>query len=175
MNAQQQAIALFLQLLAARPARRKELLKQQFSFIVVSHGEERIVAHGEFFAAGHPPLLGAVKTHAGLALQDVDGGAAFVPFFPSASFAPSAPVAPAAAPVAVPAAAPVAVPAPAPVVISTRSRRVHFGDLTEIRNASFQLVETFVTPSSGAVIEQLFDDGSMMVRFIGSIEKTWTI
>lgn len=167
MNTQQQAIALFLQLITAGPKRRKELLRNQHSFVAVIRHEERIVSHGEFFMAGHPPLRGVVQTYTGLVVEDVEGGTAFVPFFPSAP-APVAPAAP--APVA-----PVAAPAPAPVVISTRSRRVHFGDLTEIRNASFQLVETFVTPSSGAVIEQLFDDGSMMVRFIGSIEKTWTI
>lgn len=167
MNAQQKAIALFLQLLAARPARRKELLKQQFSFIVVSHGEERIVTHGEFFMEGHPPLLGAVKTHAGLALQDVDGGAAFVPFFPSTCFAPVAPVAPAAVPVAVPAAA--------PAVVTTRTMRVGFGENVTVWNSDFSAKVEFTTPSSGAIIEEVTSDGKVTVTFVGATRQTWTI
>lgn len=170
MNAQQQAIALFLQLITAGPKRRKELLRNQHSFVVVVRGEERIVSHGEFFMEGHPPLLGAVKTHAGLALQDVEGGAAFVPFFPSAPAA-----APAPAPVAVPTPAPVAAPVAAPVVISTRTTRVSFGENIEIRDVSFQLIETFMTPSSGAVIEEIFSDGKVVVTFVGSRRQTWTI
>ena len=170
-NKQQAAIALLVQLVVAGPKRRAELLKQQFSFVAVTHNQERIVSHGEFFAEGHPPLRGVVQTYAGLAIEDVEGGAAFVPFFPFAPSAPPAPVA-AAAPVA-PAATPA--PAPAPKIVSTLSRRVAFGETIEIRDGLFQLVEIFETPSSGAVVQELFSDGSQTITFVGLVQKTWTI
>lgn len=183
MNAQQQAIALFINLLAARPKRRAELMKGQFMFSAVVNGQERQVAHGEFFAVGHPPFEGVVTTMAGVACRDVEGGMLFIPFAPVAP-APAvaavpAPAAP--APVAPPAPAPApaahvpVAPVPAPAVLTTRTSRVSFGELVEVWNADFSAKVEITAPSSGAVIEQLFDDGSMVVTFVGSHRQTWTI
>jgi hypothetical protein len=32
-----------------------------------------------------------------------------------------------------------------------------------------------IAPSSGAVIEERFKDGSVTIRFLGAVQKTWTI
>lgn len=81
MNAQQKAIALLLQLLAARPARRKELMKQQFSFVAVIRHEDVIVAHGEFFMMETTPFHEVVSTTSGVAFRNVLTGAmTFIPF-----------------------------------------------------------------------------------------------
>lgn len=177
MNAQQKAIALFLQLVVAGPKRRKELLKEQHSFVAVIRHEERIVSHGEFFMEGHPPLRGVVQTCGGLAIEDVEGGAAFVPLYPSASFAPAAvlaapaPVAPAAVPAPVPV---VPVPAPARLLV-TRSRRVTFGEEVTCHNGTFTSTLVVIAPSSGAIIEERFSDGQVIVTFVGASRQTWTI
>lgn len=80
MNKQQQAIALLIQLLAARPARRKELLRGQFSFVAVIRHEDVIVAHGELFWDGTPPIHEVVTTTSGVAFRNVEGGMVFIPF-----------------------------------------------------------------------------------------------
>ncbi len=81
MNKQQAAISLLLQLLAARSQRRKELLRQQFSFVAVIRHEERTVAHGEFFMQEEVPFHEVVFTTSGVAFRNVlTGGMVFIPF-----------------------------------------------------------------------------------------------
>lgn len=81
MNKQQQAIALLVNLLAARPQRREELLQQQFSFIATIRHEERTVAHGEFFMMENTPFHEVVSTTSGVAFRNVlTGGMVFIPF-----------------------------------------------------------------------------------------------
>lgn len=80
-NKQQAAIALLIQLLAARPQRRKELMKGQHSFIAVIRDEEVVVAHGEFFMMEDIPFHEIVETTQGVAFRNVLTGATiFIPF-----------------------------------------------------------------------------------------------
>lgn len=173
MNAQKQAAAaiLFAAIVTSNSKKeRQELLKQQFLFEATVNGVARKVAHGEFFGLNHPPFEGVVETKAGIAARDVEGGMLFIPF---EIVAPAPAVAPAVVEVPVAVEAPAAV--VAPKLISTISRRVGFGEIVEIYNSLFQLVEIFETPSSGAMVQQLLSDGSKVIRFTGIIEKTWTI
>ena len=80
-NKQQAAAALLCQLLAARPQRRKELLRNQFSFTAVIRGEETIVAHGEFFLHEDHPFHEVGNTTQGVVFRNlITGGMVFVPF-----------------------------------------------------------------------------------------------
>lgn len=183
MNAQKQAAVLFLAIATSNSKQeRTEKLRGQFLFEAVVNGCDRKVAHGEFFGDNHPPFEGVVETKAGVAARDVEGGMLFIPFelavAPAPAVAPvaEAPVAVAAPAPAAPAAAPVAAPvAPAPAILTTRTKRVAFGEKLEFWNGTFTEKLEFEAPSSGAVVEERFNDGSVIVRFVGATRQTWTI
>ena len=163
MNKQQQAIALLINLLCARPQRRKELLRNQFSFVAVIRDEEVVAAHGEFFMGGDVPFHEVTKTHTGVAFRNlITGGMAFVPFAVEDV---------ATAPVADPATAA----APAAAVVVTRTMRVSFGEKVEFWNSTFSGKVEFTAPSSGAVIEEVHSDGGIKITFVGTTRQTWTI
>jgi hypothetical protein len=176
MNAQQQAAAVLFVMIATSNStkERKELMAQQHSFVAVVNGEKTVVAHGEFFGADHPPFEGVVTTTQGVAARDITGGMLFIPF--EVPVAAPVPVAEAPAAVEVPVAAPVPVAeAPAPALLTTRTTRVAFGEQVEFWNSTFTVKVEFEAPSSGAVIEERFKDGSVIVRFVGATRQTWTI
>ncbi len=108
------------------------------------------------------PFHEVVFTTSGVAFRNmVTGGMTFIPF-----------VAP--APVAEVAVVPVAEVA-APALLTTRTTRVAFGQTVVVWNATFTDKLEIVAPSSGAVIEERFKDGSVRVQFVGLSRQTWTI
>ena len=166
MKTQKQAAVLFVMIAVSNNKKeRAELLRGQFLFEATVNGVARKVTHGEFFMDGHPPIHEVVTTTSGIACRDVEGGMCFIPFEVVA-----VPVAPA---VAVAAAAPA--PAPAPTVLATRTMRVSFGQELVFCNASFSEKLEIIAPSSGAVIEEVFADGKVVVTFVGVSRLTWTI